>query len=270
MPEESPKKLTVKHFRRRKERGERIVALSVYDAPTARLAAACGIELLLVGDSLGMAVLGYGNTIPVTIAQSLHHCAAVLRGASPAFVVGDMPFMTYQPSAETAMRNAARYLQEAGADGVKLEGGRHLAPTVERLVRAGVPVMGHIGLLPQNVLTTGGYRLAGKTVDEAARLRDDAVALADAGAFCLVLEGIPADVAKTLTEAVPIPTIGIGAGVHCDGQIQVVNDLLGLFSDFVPKHAKRYADLDRICRDAFAEYVAEVRQGSFPGPAHSS
>jgi len=270
MGEEKAKKLTVNDFRRRKERGERIVALSLYDAPTARLAVACGVDLLLVGDSLGMAVLGYGSTIPVTLAQSLHHCAAVVRGAGHALVVGDMPFMTYQPSPELAMRNAARYLQEAGVDGVKLEGGRHMAPTVARLVRAGVPVMGHIGLLPQNFLTAGGYRLAGKTGEEAARLREDALALAEAGAFCLVLEGIPAEVAKGLTAAVPIRTIGIGAGVHCDGQIQVVNDILGLFTEFVPRHAKRYADLDRICRDAFAAYAGEVRQGAFPGPEHSA
>jgi 3-methyl-2-oxobutanoate hydroxymethyltransferase len=270
MSKKPGKKLTVRHFRQCKDRGERIVALSVYDATTARLAAACGVELLLVGDSLGMTVLGYDNTIPVTLAQSLHHCTAVARGAGTAFVVGDMPFMTYQPSIETALVNAARYLQEARVDGVKLEGGRHMAPTVERLVLAGVPVMGHIGLLPQNVLTAGGYRIAGKTEEEAARLRDDARALADAGAFSLVLEGIPADVARTITDAVPIPTIGIGAGPGCDGQIQVVNDILGLFTDFVPKHAKRYADLDRALRDTFSAYTDDVRNGTFPGPEHSN
>lgn len=263
------KKLTVLHFRRKKEKGEKITALSLYDAPTARLAEECGVELILVGDSLGMTVLGYRNTIPVTIEQSLHHCAAVARGAKFAFVVGDMPFMTYHPSFETAMKNAARYLQEAGVDGVKLEGGRHMAPTVERLVKAGVPVMGHIGLMPQNVLTEGGYKIHGKTEKEASALLDDAKSLEDAGAFCIVLEGIPAAVAGKITSSLKIPMIGIGAGPLCDGQIQVVNDILGLFTDFIPKHAKRYADLGAEIRKVFSSYCEEVNSGKFPSKEHS-
>jgi 3-methyl-2-oxobutanoate hydroxymethyltransferase len=186
------KKITVNYFRNKKDKNEKIVALTAYDSPTAKLAEMCGVELVLVGDSLGMAVLGYDTTIPVTIEQSLHHCAAVVRGTKNSFVVGDMPFMTYQISTEEALENAARYLQEAGVNGVKVEGGIKIAPTVERLVNAGVPVMGHIGLLPQSVLTSGGYKIAGKTEDEAARLIKDAQALEKAGAFCVVLEGIPA------------------------------------------------------------------------------
>lgn len=263
------RKCSVCLLKKMKREARKIVMLTAYDAPTAKLAEECGVELILVGDSLGMAVLGYRNTIPVTIEQSLHHCAAVKRGVTNSFVVGDMPFMTYQISPEQALSNAARYLQEAQVDGVKLEGGRRIAPTTERLVKAGVPVMGHIGLLPQNVKTAGGYRVIGRGDDEATRLLDDAKSLEDAGAFCMVLECIPAELAKRITESVSIPTIGIGAGPHCDGQVQVVNDLLGLFTDFQPKHAKRYADLTSEIRKAFSEYAAEVRDGKFPGPEHS-
>lgn len=263
------KKLSVKYFREKKERGEKVIALTAYDSPTAKLAEECGVELILVGDSLGMAVLGYKTTIPVTIEQSLHHCAAVRRGAKCSFIVGDMPFMTYQTCPEEAMRNAAKYLQIACVDGVKLEGGENMAATVARLVDAGVPVMGHIGLLPQNLLTSGGYKITGRTNDEACRLLNDAKSLEDAGAFCVVLEGIPTEVSKKITESVSIPTIGIGAGVHCDGQIQVVHDLLGFFSDFVPKHAKQYAKLNEVIKKAFSEYSSEVSSGKFPGKEHS-
>ena len=264
MPDKKSKKLTVCSFRQKKEEGVKITSLTAYDAPTAKFAEECGVDLILVGDSLGMAVLGYENTIPVTIEQSLHHCSAVVRGTKNSFVVGDMPFMTYHPNPSLALENAARYLQEAGVDGVKLEGGKKMAPTVERMVAAGVPVLGHIGLLPQNVLTSGGYRIAGKTQEEAERLIEDAKALQEAGAFAVVLEGIPAEVSKEITQAVDIPTIGIGAGPHCDGQIQVVNDILGLFTDFTPKHAKRYANLDVEIRKAFTEYTDDVRNGKFP------
>lgn len=263
------KKITIRYFRQKKENGEKILALTAYDAPTAKLAEECGIDLILVGDSLGMALLGYKSTIPVTIEQSLHHCAAVTRGAKFAFVVGDMPFMTYHPSIKTAMVNAARYIQEAGVDGVKLEGGRTIAKTVDKLVQAGVPVMGHIGLLPQSVLTQGGYRIAGKTNEDEQRLIDDAKALEDAGAFCVVLECMPAELAARITESVRIPTIGIGAGPKCDGQVQVVNDILGLFTDFVPKHAKRYANLSEEIKKAFASYASEVKSGKFPGKENS-
>jgi len=263
------KKITVSCFRKRKQNGEKIVALTAYDAPLAQLEAQCGVEIILVGDSLGMAVLGYTSTIPVTIDQMLHHCAAVRRGAPNAFIVGDMPFMTYHVSEEDALKNAARYLQEAAIDAVKIEGGAEIAPTVRRLVRAGVPVMGHIGLLPQHLLTAGGYRIAGKTEEDAQRLVADAQAMEEAGAFAVVLEGIPAEVSRKITAAVTIPTIGIGAGVHCDGQVQVINDLLGLFTSFVPKHARQYANLSAEIGKALNSYVAEVKNGTFPGPENS-
>ncbi len=262
--EEKIKKITVRCFRKKKKEGIKITSLTAYDAPTAKFAEECGVDLILVGDSLGMAVLGYKNTIPVTIEESLHHCSAVVRGIKNSFIVGDMPFMTYHPGIEFALKNAARYLQEAGVDAVKLEGGVKMAPTVERMVSAGVPVLGHIGLLPQSVLTSGGYRIAGRSEDEAERLIEDAQVLEKAGAFAVVLEGIPAEVSKKITESVAIPTIGIGAGPHCDGQIQVVNDILGLFTDFTPKHAKRYANLDIEIRKAFTQYTDDVRANRFP------
>lgn len=265
----SEKKSSVCLFRKMKREGRKIVMLTAYDAPTAKLAEECGIDIILVGDSLGMAVLGYQNTIMVTLEQSLHHCAAVRRGVKNAFVVGDMPFMTYQVSPEQALTNAARYMQEAQCDGIKIEGDAKMAPTVERLVHAGVPVMGHIGLLPQNIKTAGGYRIAGKTQEDAAKMLADAKAMEEAGAFCLVLECMPAELAKQITESISIPTISIGAGVHCDGQVQVVNDILGLFTDFKPKHAKRYADLTGEIRRAFTEYADEVRNSKFPGPENS-
>lgn len=266
---EQKKKLTVRCFKKKKEKGDKICVLSLYDAPTAKLAEECGIEMILVGDSLGMTVLGYENTIPVTIEESLHHCAAVARGAKFAFIVGDMPFMTYHINAEKAMENAARYLQEAGVDGVKLEGGRAIAPTVKRLVSAGIPVMGHIGLLPQSILTEGGYRVAGRTEKEAESLLEDAKALEDAGAFCIVLECILAPVAKKITESIGIPTIGIGAGPFCNGQVQVVNDILGLFTDFIPKHSKRYINLNSEIQKVFSDYVNEVKGSKFPGEENS-
>lgn len=249
--------------------GEKITALTAYDAPTAKFAEECGVDLILVGDSLGMVVLGYKNTIPVTIEESLHHSAAVVRGTENSFIVGDMPFMTYHTGPESALTNAGRYLKEAGVDAVKIEGGKNMAHTVEHMVEAGVPVLGHIGLLPQSVLTSGGYRIAGKTEDEIARLIEDAEALETAGAFAVVLEGIPAEAAKKVTETVSIPTIGIGAGPHCDGQIQVVNDILGLFTDFTPKHARRYANLDTEIRRAFTEYTDDVKNGRFPDEKES-
>jgi 3-methyl-2-oxobutanoate hydroxymethyltransferase len=269
MKEREGEKLTVRSFARMKRDGVKITALTAYDAPTARFAEKCGVDLVLVGDSLGMTVLGYETTIPVTLEQSLHHCAAAARGADKAFVVGDMPFMTYQTSLETAMLNAARYLQEAGADAVKLEGGANIAETVAGMTAAGIPVLGHVGLLPQRVKTAGGYRLAGKTKSEADNLLDDARALQEAGAFAVVLEGIPAKLAEKITADLDIPTIGIGAGAECDGQIQVVNDILGLFSDFTPKHTKRYADLDVVIEKALKNYADDVRNGRFPSDTES-
>jgi 3-methyl-2-oxobutanoate hydroxymethyltransferase len=263
------KKINVRDFAVLRENGEKIVALTAYDAPTGRLAEEAGVHIVLVGDSLGMTVLGYKNTIPVTVDESLHHCKAVMRGVNNAFVIGDMPFMSYHLSIETAMKNAARYLQEGMVDAVKLEGGASIAPTVNALVNAGVPVLGHIGLLPQKVLTAGGYKITGRTEDEVQRLIEDALALQEAGAFAIVLEGIPEGSARRITEALEISTIGIGAGKYCSGQIQVINDVLGLFSDFVPKHAKKYADLNIIIQKALKEYVSDVSSVSFPTKEHS-
>lgn len=263
------KRMTVRELRRLREAGQRIVCLTAYDAFTARLADEAGVHLLLVGDSLGMTLLGYATTVPVTLEQSLHHTAAVVRGRRRALVIGDMPFMTYQVSPEEALRNAGRYLKEAGADGVKLEGGRTMAPTAARLVEAGIPVLGHIGILPQRVIAEGGYRIKGRGDQEAKALLEDALALQEAGAFAVVLEGMPAVLGGQITAALRIPTIGIGAGPGCSGQVQVVNDLLGLYDDFLPKHAKAYARFAEDMRRAFAAYCREVGDGSFPGPEQS-
>ncbi len=225
MDDATTRKLTVRDLAARRAKGEKLVALTVYDALMARLAEECGADLLLAGDSVGMTVLGYKSTIPVTLEQALHHTAAVCRGARRALVIGDMPFMTYQINADEALRNAGRFLQEAGADGVKLEGGLSMAPTIARLVGAGVPVLGHIGLLPQQVLATGGYRIHGRTPEEAAALLDDARAVEDAGAFAMVLEGLPAPLAERITAQLRIPTIGIGAGAGCSGQICKLGDV---------------------------------------------
>jgi 3-methyl-2-oxobutanoate hydroxymethyltransferase len=247
-----------------KQKGEMIPMLTAYDYATAKLIDEAGIPLILVGDSLGMVVLGYESTIPVTMEEMLHHTRAVVRGTKRALVVGDMPFMTYHTSISEALRNAARFIQEGGAQTVKLEGGERVAETVKRLVECGIPVMGHIGLTPQSVHQLGGFRVQGKTSEAAVRLLQDARALEEAGAFSIVLESVPAPLSKLITEKVGIPTIGIGAGPGCDGQVQVISDLLGLFTDFVPKHAKQYAKLAEIMSGAVTEYIAEVKAGSFP------
>jgi 3-methyl-2-oxobutanoate hydroxymethyltransferase len=255
------RKPTAIDFIARKKQGIKIPSLSLYDAPTAKFAVECGIDLLLVGDSLGMTMLGYENTIPVRLEDVLMHAAAVRRGAESAFVVADMPFMTYQISPEKAMENAARFLQTAGSDGVKLEGGVKMAKTAARLVGAGVPVMGHIGLLPQNVLTEGGYRKVGKNQDERRCLLDDAKSIEDAGAFCIILECIEDETAAIISESLNIPAIGIGSGKSCDGQIQVVTDILGI-SDFIPKHAKTYLNLADEIKKAFSRYASDVASSS--------
>ncbi len=260
------KSIGVREIRRLYRDGEKITAATAYDAAMARLADEAGIDMLLVGDSLGMTMLGYKTTLPVTLRQSLHHTAAVVRGSKRAMVVGDMPFLTYQVSPERALLNAGRYLQEAGAAAVKLEGGERIAETIARLVNSGIPVLGHIGILPQSVLAEGGYRIHGRSDEEAASLLLDARAVEQAGAFAVVLEGLPRKLSARITETLTIPTIGIGAGPECSGQIQVMHDLLGLFKDFVPKHCKRYADLGQAARDAFQKYRNEVREGVFPGP----
>jgi 3-methyl-2-oxobutanoate hydroxymethyltransferase len=252
-----------------KQRGERIAMLTAYDYPTAKLLDEAGIDSLLVGDSLGMVVLGYPTTLPVTMEDMLHHCKAVARGASRALLVGDLPFMAYQASREEAVRNAGRLLKEGQMEAVKLEGGREVAEAVHAIVAAGIPVMGHLGLTPQAVHRMGGYRIQGRDAAAAERMREDATILEKAGAFALVLEGVPAELGREITAAVSIPTIGIGAGPHCDGQVLVTHDLLGLFEDLRPSFVKRYAELAPLLRQAFARYRDEVRGGTFPGPEHS-
>jgi 3-methyl-2-oxobutanoate hydroxymethyltransferase len=260
----SRKKLTVCAVRKMKNAGEKIVALTAYDFPTARLADEAGVDIILVGDSLGMVVLGYDNTLRVTMADMLHHASAVTRACPSALVVGDMPFMSFQESKHQAVRNAGRFIQKAGVDAVKLEGGRAYAETVERIVRASIPVMGHVGLTPQSILEFGGYRVQGKSPEDAERVLEDAKALEEAGCFAVVLEGIPWRLAQKITAELSIPTIGIGAGPHCDGQVLVMHDVVGLFSKYAPKFVKRYAEAGNVIRDAFARYVREVKDGTFP------
>ncbi|MBR6471912.1 MAG: 3-methyl-2-oxobutanoate hydroxymethyltransferase [Victivallales bacterium] len=264
-------KITVRTLHDYKSRGEKFLMLTAYDACTAHWAEAAGVPTILVGDSMGNTVLGYPNTLPVTLEESLLHTSAVRRGAPNAFVVGDMPFMSYQVSVEEAVRNAGRYLKECGADAVKLEGGRTMLPVIERLVTVGIPVVGHIGLLPQSVLKDGGYRLHGKADDEANALIADARALDAAGVCAMVLEGIPRELAATITCQVSAPTIGIAAGAGTDGQVQVIADLLGLNADgFTPRHAKRYAEVGETAIAAIRQYVSEVQSGIFPDEAHSA
>ncbi len=260
------RKTGIRDIHKRYRENQKITALTAYDAAMAKIADDCDVDILLVGDSLGMTVLGYENTLPVTLEQSLHHTAAVARGTQKAMVIGDMPFLTYQISPEQALRNSGRYLQEAGAAGVKLEGGEAIAPTIGRLVGAGIPVLGHIGILPQSVLAQGGYRVQGRDPETAKQLLADAKAVEQAGAFAIVLEGIPRQLSREITESLDIPTIGIGAGPDCDGQIQVVHDLLGMFDDFTPRHARRYAELGELIRQALRQYCQEVRDQQFPGP----
>lgn len=252
-----------------KRRGERIPMLTAYDFPTARILEAVGVPMILVGDSVGTALLGFDTTIPVTLDDVIHHCRAVTRATTHALVVADMPFMTYHPSPEEALRNAARLLQEGGAQAVKLEGGSVVIETVRRLVDCGIPVQGHLGLTPQSVYQLGGHRLQGRTEAAAQKILDDARRLEDAGAFSLVLELVPAPLARSITEALSIPTIGIGAGPFCDGQVQVITDLLGLDPTFTPRHVRRYASLAEIIHDAVQAYVSDVQTGRFPGPAES-
>jgi len=255
---------TLNQIKEMKQRGERITMLTAYDYTTAKLLDQAGVDMILVGDSLGMVVLGYESTLPVTIQDMIHHTRAVVRGTQKALVVGDMPFMTYHASIPEAVHNAGRFLQEAGAQAVKIEGGVPMAETVKRIVECGIPVMGHIGLTPQSINQLGGFKVQGKTSEAASRMIADAKALEEAGAFAVVLECVPTPLSKLITDRISIPTIGIGAGVHCDGQVQVVNDLLGLFPDFVPRHAKQYARLGEQIGSAVTQYIQEVRSKSFP------
>jgi len=262
-------RVTIGEIKEMKQRGDKIAMLTAYDYSTARLLDEAGVSLLLVGDSLGMVMLGYESTIPVTMDEMIHHTKAVVRGTKHALVVGDMPFMTYHVSIDDALRNAARFIQEGGAQAVKLEGGEVVADRVSRLVACGIPVQGHIGLTPQSVHQIGGYKVVGKTPEVAVRLLNDARALEEAGVFSIVLECVPAPLSKLITERVTVPTIGIGAGKNCDGQVQVVSDLLGLFTDFVPKHAKQYAKLSQAITSAVSDYIAEVKAETFPTPKQS-
>lgn len=257
-------RVTIGELREMKQKGQKIPMLTAYDYATAKLLDGTGIPILLVGDSLGMVVLGYESTIPVTLDDMIHHTKAVVRGTQRALIVGDMPFMTYHTSIADALKNVARLVQEGGCQAVKLEGGVHMAETVRRIVECGIPVQGHIGLTPQSVNQLGGYRVQGRTPEAAERLLKDAIALEQAGAFSIVLETVPAPLAKLITQRVSVPTIGIGAGAGCDGQVQVTHDLLGLFTDFVPKHAKQYARLFEIIQSAASSYAAEVTSGAFP------
>lgn len=257
-------RIPITELRAMKERGEKIPMLTAYDYPTARLVERAGIPMILVGDSLGMVVLGYDSTVPVTLNDIIHHAKAAVRGTEKAIVVADMPFLTYQISLEDALRNAARLMQETGCTAVKLEGGEEVAPVVRRLTMAGIPVMGHVGLTPQSVNQLGGYKLQARTPAAAVKLLNDAKALEDAGAFAVVLETIPAKVAGRVTERLTVPTIGIGAGPYCDGQVQVLHDFLGMFDDFVPRHARQFAQVGTAIQEAVRTYVSEVQGGAFP------
>ena len=263
------KKVTTRVFREKKERGEPITMLTAYDYPTATAMDQAGVDSILVGDSLGMVVLGYENTLPVTMEEMLHHCRAVARGAKIALLVGDMPFMSYQVSVEEAVRNAGRFLQQGNMNAVKLEGGRERADAIRAITGAGIPVMGHLGLTPQSVHQLGGFRAQGKTAAAARRLLEDALLLEEAGCFSLVLESVPARLAELVSGHIQIPTIGIGAGIGCDGQVLVTHDLLGLFDRFTPKFVKKYANLHAEMQRAFSEYIEDVQTKAFPAAEHS-
>ncbi len=265
----SRKKVTTLTFRQKKERGEVITMLTAYDYPTAMAMDKAGVDAILVGDSLAMVVLGYENTLPVTMEEMLHHSRAVARGAKSALLVGDMPFMSYQVSVEEATRNAGRFLQQGGMDAVKLEGGRERADAVRAITGAGIPVMGHLGLTPQSINQLGGFRAQGKTASAAKRLLEDAQILEEAGAFSLVLESVPARLGEYISKHISIPTIGIGAGAGCDGQVLVTHDLLGLFERFTPKFVRQYANLHETMHKAFAEYIDDVESKRFPAVEHT-
>jgi 3-methyl-2-oxobutanoate hydroxymethyltransferase len=262
-------KMTTRLFKAKKKDGQPITMLTAYDYPTALAEDRAGIDAILVGDSLGMVVLGYPNTLPVTMEDMLHHSKAVSRGAQYALLIGDMPFMSYQVSTEQAVANAGRFLQEAGMDAVKLEGGQERADAVRHIVAAGIPVMGHLGLTPQSVNQLGGFRPQARTSSAAKKLIDDALALEEAGAFSLVLESVPARLAEWVSKKLSIPTVGIGAGIGCDGQVLVTHDLLGLFDRFTPKFVKQYASMHAVMHEAFTNFIAEVEEKKFPGDEHS-
>jgi 3-methyl-2-oxobutanoate hydroxymethyltransferase len=266
---ENRKKTTIQTLRLKKRNGQVISMLTAYDYPTALVMDQSGIDAILVGDSLGMVVLGYPNTLAVTMDEMIHHCKAVSRGAHHALLIGDMPFLSYQISASDAVRNAGRFLQEAGMDAVKLEGGREQISSIQAIVAAGIPVMGHLGLTPQSVHQLGGFRPQARNAETAKHLFEDALLLQQIGCFGLVLESIPAKLAEYVSKHLEIPTIGIGAGAGCDGQVLVTHDLLGLFERFTPKFVKRYACLQETMIDAFRNYKADIEAYNFPAEEHS-
>ena len=264
-----PRKVSLHDLQRKRDKGQPITMLTAYDYPAAKLVDEAGVDAILVGDTLAMTVLGHRDTVSVTVDDMLHHCKAVARGATRALLVGDMPFMSYQVSRREAVRNAGRYMKEAHMDAVKLEGGSEVATTVRAIVAAGVPVMGHVGLTPQTAAQLGGYKVQATSAEAALKLRDDALALQDAGCFAVVLEAVPAAVAQAVTEKLTVPTIGIGAGAGCAGQVLVFHDVLGLFDDFVPKFVKQFAQLREPMLQALQAFRCEVEAGEFPGAAHS-
>jgi len=263
------KKITPVDIQALKAAGKKITMLTAYDYPTALLEDRAGIDIILVGDSVGMTVLGYENTLPVTMDEMIHHTKAVTRGAKYALVIGDMPFMSYNTSERDAILNAGRFMKEGSADAVKLEGGASVKDIVKAIVKAGIPVMGHLGLTPQTISMLGGFKVQGKDAKAAQKIIDDALMLEEAGAFSVILEAIPAPIAKRITERLTVPTIGIGAGIHCDGQVLVVHDMLGLFDRFTPKFVKRYVNLSESMLKAFGSFREEVSRGEFPTDQHS-
>jgi 3-methyl-2-oxobutanoate hydroxymethyltransferase len=263
------KKINILDLQAKKEQNKRITMLTAYDYPIALLVDQAGIDIILVGDSLAMVVLGYENTLPVTMDEMIHHCKAVNRGAKNAFLVGDMPFMSYQVDMTQAIANAGRFLKEGMMDAVKLEGGQEMTKTIKAIVDAGIPVMGHIGLTPQSVSKLGGYRVRGKNLESAQKLINDATALQKAGCFSIVLEAIPDRLAKLITDQLSIPTIGIGAGSYCDGQVLVIHDLIGLFGRFTPKFVKKYTNISNQILKALQKFKDEVEKGAFPTTKHS-
>jgi len=261
---QSIQKITVPAIKKMKADGQKIAVLTAYDFLMAEMQDSAGMDIILVGDSAGMVLAGFDSTLPVTMDMMLYHVAAVKRGTKKALIVADMPFLSYQTRASDAVLNAGRFLKEAGAEAVKLEGGKEIALTVEKIVGAGIPVMGHLGLTPQSINEFGGYKLVGSDPDAAKKLVDDALILQEAGAFSIVLEKIPSEVAHNITDSLAIPTIGIGAGKYCDGQVLVAHDMLGIFDKFKPKFVRRYAELGDTMRDAFREYINDVKSSNFP------
>ncbi|MFW9889008.1 MAG: 3-methyl-2-oxobutanoate hydroxymethyltransferase [Candidatus Thorarchaeota archaeon] len=260
---------TTHGIRLMKKKGKKIVMLTAYDTPSAQILSECGVDMILVGDSVGNSMLGYETTIPVTLEDVIHHSAAVSRAKPDCLIVGDMPFMSYKVSVEQALENCARMLQEGGAEAVKIEGAGRVVEIVRAVVESGIPVMGHIGLTPQSIYQVGGYRVQGRTAKQTKEMVKEAQALEEAGVFSMVIELAPSETAKVITEAIGVPTIGIGAGPHCDGQVLVLPDMLGLFQDFKPKFVKRYANIREVIEKAVREFSSEVREGTFPDADYS-